>query len=496
MPMILRGYDFGAHTIQDPIHGGITFGPIEKSIIDHPSFQRLHGLRQNALLYLIFPSANHTRFEHSVGVMFLADRLLESLLANQRRICSRASGRDSFQESYRVDDKSVEETIEILAGDQYYKLILRIAALFHDIGHGPLSHLFDEFFPTPQWINSLPEEVEYKHIYERTRVISNQSHPIRHEIMSCAIASSTLLQCHEAFAPYKIDLQKFIADVCAVIDEKVKPSSNLELAPYGLQKLLHDVLSSDLDVDRMDYLLRDSHMAGVKYGIYDPSRIFKSMCFYARLDTKELRLAVRHSGIGALEDLLIARYEMHSQVYGHKTNRACSAMLTAIERKLKASGWTWYQDCSTLSELISKFWRLDDQTFIHLLLEEQADNGKIKEIAEKLFVERRFLKRVFEERVDAQASLAAEERWNRHKTLLDRNGISAEQDVFKNKGPTLTTQDYYLKVLRKHPHTNYYMVEELGMHSTVARFLPQLEYIYRISCKTPYVQKAKSLLPA
>ena len=109
------------------------------------------------------------------------------------------------------------------------------------------------------------------------------------------------------------------------------------------------------------------------------------MCFYARLDSNDLRLAVRHSGIGALEDSIIARYEMHSQIYGHKTNRACSAMLTAIERKLKAAGWTWYKDCQTLSALIAEFGRLDDQTFIHLLLEEEADNGKVKEIAQNYF---------------------------------------------------------------------------------------------------------------
>jgi HD superfamily phosphohydrolase len=153
--MKLTGYDFGGHTIQDPIHGGITFGPIEKSIIDHTSFQRLRGLRQNSLLHLIFPSANHTRFDHSVGVMFLADRLLESLLSNQRRICKRSASRTDYQEPYRVDGETIEQVLQRLEEDQYYKLILRIAALFHDIGHGPLSHLFDKFFPTTQWIDSL-----------------------------------------------------------------------------------------------------------------------------------------------------------------------------------------------------------------------------------------------------------------------------------------------------------------------------------------------------
>lgn len=493
--MKLTGYDFGSHTIQDPIHGGITFGPIEKSIIDHSYFQRLHGLRQNSLLYLTFPSANHTRFDHSVGVMFLADRLLESLLANQSRICGRSISRTDYQEPYRVDGESIERIIRTLGEDQYYKLILRIAALFHDIGHGPLSHLFDDFFPTPEWIGLLAQETEYKHIHDRVRKLSDIGKPIRHEIMSCAVATSTLLQCREAFGPFQIDVQEVIADVCAVIDDKVEPSPRLKMAPYLPQKLFHDVLSSDLDVDRMDYLLRDSHMAGVKYGIYDPNRIFKSMCFYARRDTNDLRLAVRHSGIGALEDLLISRYEMHSQIYGHKTNRACSAMLTAIQNRLKAADWTWYDGCETLSDLISIFCRLDDQTFIHRLLDERADNGKVQELAQKLFIERRLVKRVFEERVDGQASNDIEERCNRHKAILDEHGIICERDVFENKGPKLNNDDYYLKVLKKHPKTNYYMVEELRNHSTVSRFLPQLECTYRIYCEAPQVQRAKSLLP-
>nr|WP_281719780.1 HD domain-containing protein [Nitrosomonas nitrosa] len=494
--MKLTGYDFGAHTIQDPIHGGIMFGPIEKGIIDHPSFQRLHGLRQNSLLYLIFPSANHTRFDHSVGVMFLADRLLESILANQRRICMRSASRTEYQEPYRVDGEIIEQALQRLEGNQYYKLILRIAALFHDIGHGPLSHLFDELFPTPQWIDSLVQEVEYKHIHERIRKITDTSKPIRHEIMSCAVATSTLLQCREAFGPYDIDVQEVIADVCAIIDEKMEPSRNFKIELCHPQKLFHDVLSSDLDVDRMDYLLRDSHMAGVKYGIYDPSRIFKSMCFYAHRDTGDLRLAVRHSGIGALEDLLISRYEMHSQIYGHKTNRACSAMLTTIQNDLKVSGRNWYDGSKMLSDLTTMFCGLDDQRFIRCLLEEKENAEKVREIARKLFIERRLVKRVFEERVDAKKSGNTVERWNLHKAILDEHGIDAQQDVFENKGPKLNNDDYYLKVLKKHPKTNYYMVEELRNHSTVARFLPQLECIYRIYCESSQVEKAKSLLPS
>lgn len=84
--MIVREYDSGRHTIQDPIHGAITFGRIERAIIDHGLFQRLHGLRQNSLLYLIFPSANHTRFDHSIGVMCLAEKFLAAVIKNQEQI--------------------------------------------------------------------------------------------------------------------------------------------------------------------------------------------------------------------------------------------------------------------------------------------------------------------------------------------------------------------------------------------------------------------------
>ena len=95
---MLSDYEFTRHTIQDPIHGGITFGRIERALIDHRLFQRLHGLRQNSLLYLIFPSANHTRFDHSVGVMHLAGKFLEAVLNNQKKICQAGSSRKTLQD--------------------------------------------------------------------------------------------------------------------------------------------------------------------------------------------------------------------------------------------------------------------------------------------------------------------------------------------------------------------------------------------------------------
>lgn len=110
---MLSDYEFTWHTIQDPIHGGITFGKIERALIDHRLFQRLHGLRQNSLLYLIFPAANHTRFDHSVGVMHLAGKFLEAVVNNQRKICKAGESRRIPQDLYRVDDKGIRDTFNL-----------------------------------------------------------------------------------------------------------------------------------------------------------------------------------------------------------------------------------------------------------------------------------------------------------------------------------------------------------------------------------------------
>jgi uncharacterized protein len=282
----------------------------------------------------------------------------------------------------------------------------------------------------------------------------------------------------------------------------VSRSKRSQALSYNVIPLLHDIISSDIDVDRMDYLLRDSHMCGVNYGVYDPDRILKSMCAYATLENKSLRAAIRYSGVGALEDLLIARYQMYSQIYGHKTNRACSAMLDAICQRLKEIPWKWYERCSSLDELLGTFVDLDDQTFIKMLRNKDLDNGrgKVKEIAEKLFVERKLIKRVFEQKVPYSTSNQTEEqlverRIQKHMENLRQAGIWARSDTFKNKGPRIKSSDCPLKVLRKHPVYGYYLVHEVREFSTVAHYLPEVEKTYRIFTREGSVKQAKSLMP-
>jgi uncharacterized protein len=221
-------YDFCRHTIQDPIHGAITFGSIEKSIVDHHFFQRLHGLRQNSLLHLIFPSANHTRFDHSVGVMWLAGTFLLSVINQQKHIVRAGRTRSQYQPAYRVDDKDIASVFEVLEEDPYYRIIVRAAALFHDIGHGPLSHLFDNFFPTNAEMAHFAEEEEFSHLKPLLEQFStaNVNANAKHESLSCAIATRVLHDCAKTLELHGIKVEAMVKDVCAVIEERLEPSDN------------------------------------------------------------------------------------------------------------------------------------------------------------------------------------------------------------------------------------------------------------------------------
>jgi HD superfamily phosphohydrolase len=436
--------------------------------------------------------------------MHLAGKFFEAVVGNQRKICQAGASRQTFQDSYRVDDREISETFSILESDQYFLLALRIAALFHDIGHGPLSHLFDKFFPTINEITPLIRNTDYDFLTPLLAVKRPEdAHgPVRHEVISCMIAVRIILDTKSEFNRIGLEASDVARDICSIIDDRITPSNLMQSGQYSVQKLFHDILSSDLDIDRMDYLLRDSHMCGVNYGLYDPDRILKSMCAYACTDTGELRACIRYSGIGALEDLLIARYQMHAQIYGHKTNRACNAMLERIRERLCDTGWSWYKDCATIDDLLKTFCALDDHTFVNTLLDPALDhgNGKISEIASKLFVERKIVKRVFEERTTGSAAhkerdIATKARWTEHKKRLEEEGIWTAEDVFENKGPKINRPNYPLKVLRKSPIDGSYEVKELLDHSSVAHFLPELECTYRLFCKESYVKRAKQLLP-
>jgi hypothetical protein len=261
--------------LRDPIHGSIGFDKErEKLIVDlinTREFQRLRRIRQLGALYLTFHGAEHTRFTHSVGVAFMAKRIFDALLAAGQ-----------IPERPRQAEQA--------------RLVVIAAALLHDVGHGPFSHLYEKVF------NDRRHE-------EWTRLIIRNARGEVGRLLRRAGVTDAVL---------------------AVYDRS------------GRASYLSDIVSSQLDADRLDYLLRDSFMTGVAYGQYDLEWILTNLRLARRGRDGDLRLAINGAkGYHAAEQFIIARYLMYQQVYYHKTSRAAEQMIrTALQRMVDAHAET------------------------------------------------------------------------------------------------------------------------------------------------------------
>ncbi len=232
--------------IQDAIHGYIPFNELEEEILDTPEMQRLRRVRQLGFSNVVYPSATHTRFEHSMGAMHLADKFARALQLGEGRA----------QE-------------------------LRLAALLHDLGHGPFSHVTDNMFH-------------------------------QHDVS------------HEQFSKDKIRNSQ-IADL--LHDHGIHPKRVTTLIEGDSR--LGSIIAGHIDVDRMDYLMRDAHYTGVAYGTIDADTIIRA----ARIKDKELVFDGKY--MNALESLLTARYLMMPTVYTHQTSRVAARMFQEAFRLLQ-----------------------------------------------------------------------------------------------------------------------------------------------------------------
>jgi len=265
------------YEIRCPIHGFIELNEWEWDIINQPAFQRLRRIRQLGLTDYVYPGATHTRFEHSLGVMHVATRMYDSIVARSREVLG--------AELVYNDD-----------GLRRDRMIVRLAALLHDVGHAPLSHAAEEIMPTK------PDGTRYKH-EDYTAAI------IRQELRE-------VIENHRMNENYGIRADNIAQMIEGRYDERANFSRRLIF--------WRQILASQLDADRMDYLLRDSYHAGVRYGVYDIDRLINCLCaFTAKVEDKEPRpvIGVSEDGWHAAESLILARYYMFTQVYYHKTRR-------------------------------------------------------------------------------------------------------------------------------------------------------------------------------
>lgn len=290
--------------VHDPIHGSITIAPPFLDILDRHEMQRIRSVKQLGLGNLVFPGANHTRFEHCLGVYHLSGRM------------GRALG---------LDDDDV--------------MALMAAGLLHDVCHAPFSHTLERTMETITGRNhmDLARDLIFGKVptfMRRDRDILDGVEPMSVILEDSGISAKTVC---DLIAYPKSALGSFNID-----DE----------TPYfSSRDYMHQIIHGPVDSDQMDYLLRDAHYTGVKLGTIDMERLLSQMVRYND------QLVLRRGGISAAEGLVVSRLLMHSSIYFHKTIRTAEMMLVkavdeAIEQGRDMSEMYLMTDSDLMQELM------------------------------------------------------------------------------------------------------------------------------------------------
>lgn len=318
--------------IRDPIYGFIVPTEVEFKIINTPIFQRLRKIKQLALANLVYPSANHTRFDHSLGVLYVANMMAEKLL--------------SKEENKEENDEK--------------RKIIRLAALLHDIGHGPFSHVSE--YPLNKYSSIVPGEETEK--------------------------------IHEKITTHLISTNKALKEI--LIDDERQQIIGLLTSKSVKPTLMRQIVSGPLDADKQDYLLRDSYFCGVKYGIYDPNRLINTL--YKYRDNGDEHLCIKHDGVNTLEQFVLAKYYMLKQVYYHKIRIVTDAMINrGIELGIEKDNIDFlsrlyrYEEKGEYFDHFLSWW--DDKFFVEML-SDKYKGTYAQNIFKNLF-ERNLFKKIF-----------------------------------------------------------------------------------------------------
>jgi len=384
--------------IKDPVHGYVYITEAEKEIIDSYPMQRLRRLRQLAGSEYVYPGANHTRFEHCVGVMYLAGKVVEN--PNISRV---------------VSDEECD--------------MARVAGLMHDVGHGPFSHVFEQL---------LIRDLEKTH----------------EDITSWIIEKSELSE--------KIAKMGY------------KPEEVGKLAVGKLHRqgkaFLDQIISSGVDVDKQDFIVRDTFHTGAEYGFIDVFRLIHA------LDVLGEDLAVEQGALSALEAFMIARIESFKSIYFHRVGRAAQIMLAmAMEKADRELGLTTFKTPEEYLEM-------DDYTVWSALKKCEASKPIIDDLEHRRMLKCAY-ERTFYEKDTMVSNIFGREAYRRQMQSEIAKEAGVETEAVVIDVPTVPSVPYHHAVLMESMEIPVFSRSQTGSKTT-----------YRLSDVSKIIENLKGFI--
>lgn len=312
--------------VRDVIHGPIELYPWEMEVIDSAAFQRLRGIKQLGFSEFAYPCAVHNRYVHSIGVCHTAGI--------------------AFQAVFKKHFFSNQETYH------HYYYLTRACALLHDIGHGPFSHAIESAMP-PVAALKLPTEIVGKDL---KRQATHEDYTLK-----LLLDSSLTPVLEKQYGRFGITPWH----IACVMNLDFKEKDNFfNDRGISFRKVLHQIISSEMDADRMDYLQRDSYYTGVSYGKFDANWLLTNLGVHFEKKTAHLSLDAR--AIFTFEDFLLSRYHMFLMVYLHHKS-------VCYERMMEE--YTTSENCSfEVPTEAEDYIRCDDAAFYEALRKDAKGN--------------------------------------------------------------------------------------------------------------------------
>ncbi len=325
-------------TIFDNLHGHITLNRVESRILETPYYQRLRWIRQLGFSFYVFPGATHTRHAHALGVLHVMHRVLH------------ATNLAVPDEKFFNPDARDEKTL--------FHRMMRLAAMLHDIGTLPFSHTIELAY-----INHWKEQQRHK----------SSKHVASHEVLGSHIILNT---------DFEGGLTRILKE------EGIDPQKLSQIIAGKSESLVaNQLMHSDIDADRMDYLLRDAYFTGVKLGLYDIDFLIKSMNIHDDGTTKTL--CMDEDAMTTVDSFLVSRYFWYSQIISDGTSYKFDLIAAKIYQYFLENGLAYSFDhlMEKVSQNPNEYFTFNDSYFLaklHEYLAGRITHPMIRELSEML----------------------------------------------------------------------------------------------------------------